>query len=253
MKKYSFKLPDDINFREIKELHDKYSIKLRYSIDENILKKAINHYGNEHKDIEIVYFKSTLINSFYSTRMGADLVYFAAKKICDFDLDLGKIICEGPTESNLDSLSGLLNKISEDAVAKANEKGYHPYSFFTKYIAIHNRILHGNTVKSKFPIYDNLVEKVIKHLDIYEKFCKSSDFTNVGKDLRIYKNLYYTIKYFAGKMNFDNFTDTDQVLWLLGKYIYPPRKNKEKQVIRNIDFSTSQQLIEEIKKELFPR
>ena len=255
--KSSMKLKD-IDFNSIKQLHKEYVEKKRYKIDENILTEQILNYGHEHHDEKIVYFKATLINSFYSTRMGADRIYSAAIKICNSDLDFEKIIQEGP-EKNLDKLSNFLDKVAKGKEYQMDEKEPHPYSFFTKYLAIHNRILHGNTFKSQFPIYDNLVERVIKHSDMYTEFCKSDDFKNnknekLGKDLRKYKNLYYTIKHFSEKMNFNfNFTDTDQVLWLLGKYIYPPRKNKEKQVIRNIDFLTSQQLIEEIKKELFPR
>ena len=46
--------------------------KERYNVEQDILKKYINKEKYLSSEFEYVYMISTLINSFYSTRMGAD-------------------------------------------------------------------------------------------------------------------------------------------------------------------------------------
>lgn len=49
--------------------------KERYNIEQDILKKYINKEKYLSSEFKYVYMISTLINSFYSTRMGADRLY----------------------------------------------------------------------------------------------------------------------------------------------------------------------------------
>ena len=196
---------------KIKEQYERYvKISERYNADGELLKKHITN--NSHTSSE-AYFKATLNSSCYSTRMGADRIYAAAQKIKDKKETIGKIIDEGP-EKHLNFLTKFLLK-------EKDTKQYLPYSFFTKYFAIHQMYV-GKGKQVNCPIYDSFVEKVIKHSDIYEEddFKKYREENDCNRNLRNYKNLYWTIQYFADKLTEGNFTDLDHILWLLGKTIF---------------------------------
>lgn len=212
-------------FKTLLKLHKKYiKYRKRYETDEDLLRKHIKEFLHEHTDLSVVYFKSTLINSFFSTRMGADLVYNTAEKICKVEIDLQKIIEDGP-ENHLEELTSSFDKKNGPQI-----KNYHPFSFFTKYLAIHSKVLSTN---SKFPIYDHLVEKVIKNSDLYSEFTKSKDYkdSQCGRNLKKYKNLYYTLKYFSKHTKCD-FSSLDKVLWLIGKAKFSKNKDPELKSIK---------------------
>lgn len=202
--------------QKINDMYKKYmKVSKRYALDEALLDRQIT--SNSHTKDE-AYFKATLINSFYSTRMGADRVYSAAQKIESKKELIQKIIDYG-IQNNLEAITKFFEKEEE-------KETYHPYSFFTKYLAIHRRILKQ---KYDLPIYDSFVEKIIKHSDLYHakefnKYLKENDCT---KNFKHYNTLYRTIEYFANKLTKGNFTDLDHILWLLGKTIYGEGKTLE--------------------------
>lgn len=200
-------------FKALKKTHKKLANRTRYSLDEEFLDKTIN---NSH-DLKNAYLKATLINAFYSTRMGADLVYQAAKHIDRNKKNIEKLI-EKNTLGNEDL--NFLNtfchqKLSRDKLNEDSED-YNPYSFFTKYLAIHDRILHKR--EAKFPIYDTLVEKTIKSSNLLE-----------GKfNLRNYHSLYNTLQGIGTP--YGGLTSIDNILWILGRFIFRSKDKKENQI-----------------------
>ena len=211
------------NLKPFLKLHQKYILnRKRYEIDESLLREHIKRLSANHKQLQVVYFKSTLINSFFSTRMGADLVFDTAQKICGIEESLQQIIQKGPSE-NLEKLTSCFEQLKN----KGGNRNYYPFSFFTKYLAIHSRILSKEDI-SKFPIYDRLVEKVIKNSDIYSQFTQSKHYkdTHCGRNLKQYQNLYHTLEYFS-KCTKCDFTSLDKILWLIGKAKFSPNKAPE--------------------------
>lgn len=232
--------------QKIKELYDGYMrVSKRYSMDEDLLDRKIT--SNSHTKDE-AYFKATLINSFYSTRMGADYVFAAANKISDENELLTQIIDKGINEDDEDTWTKLdrfftkmpKEKINEEKGNKADN--YHPYSFFTKYLAIHRRILKQ---KHDLPIYDSFVEKIIKHSDLYheKEFTEYLKEHGCAKNFKHYDTLYWTIKYFAKELTEGNFTDLDHILWLLGKTIYGGGKTLD-------DFNSNKDIEDAIKESI---
>ena len=125
-------------------------------------------------------------------------------------------------------------KLSRDKLNEDSED-YNPYSFFTKYLAIHDRIL--NKKESKFPIYDTLVEKTIKSSDLFEsKF-----------NLRNYHSLYNTLQEIGTP--YGGLTSIDNILWILGRFIFQNKDKKEKQ-ISNFNKYLSQNSIDKLTKDI---
>lgn len=200
--------------KQIKLAHQELLKKTRYSIDETLLAQYINNSHILHN----AYFKATLINAFYSTRMGADLVYQAAKHIANHEKLITHIIRKD--ELNEDDLTNINEfchqKLSRDRLDESKED-YNPYSFFTKYLAIHDRIVNKKE-ESKLPIYDTLVEKVIK----------SSDLFNGKFNLRNYSSLFHTLDSIGKK--YGGFSSIDNILWTLGRFIFQNEQKKEIQL-----------------------
>lgn len=219
--------------QRINDMYKEYmEVSKRYATDEALLDRQIT--SNSHTKDE-AYFKATLINSFYSTRMGADRVYAAAQKI-ESKKELIQKIIEYGIQDNLEEITKFLEKEEE-------KKTYHPYSFFTKYLAIHRRLL--GEKKHDLPIYDSFVEKIIKHSDLYhkEEFNKYLKANHCTKNFKHYNTLYWTIQYFAQKLTQGDFTDLDHILWLLGKTIYGGGKTLD-------DFNSNKDIEDAIKESI---
>ncbi len=221
--------------KSIKSAHKELVTKTRYSLDKSLLEQHIN---NSH-DFENAYFKATLINAFYSTRMGADLVYQAARHIANIhNQNLIKQIIQKNSidEDDLNNINIFCHKkLSRDKLNE-NREDYNPYSFFTKYLAIHDRIVNKKE-ESKLPIYDTLVEKVIK----------SSDLVAGRFNLRNYSSLFKTLniigEYYGG------FSSIDNILWTLGRFIFQNKQKKEDQILifkRRLSSGSISELVKEI-------
>jgi len=137
--------------------HRKRLKRTRYNLDEKLLVDIIKNHISDYKKskLEYVYYISTLINSFYSTRMGCDRLYEVAKYISKYK-----------NVQNIKSVIQIIDKASEEKFfvkyADKESKKFGAYSFLSKYYAIHNRILFNNGNFSDFPICDNRVEKQLK-------------------------------------------------------------------------------------------
>ena len=219
--------------KSIKSAHKELVTKTRYSLDESLLTQHIN---NSH-DIENAYFKVTLINAFYSTRMGADLVYQAARHIEHNQNSIKQIIQKNSIdEDDLNNINIFCHKkLSRDKLNE-NKEDYNPYSFFTKYLAIHDRIVNKKE-ESKLPIYDTLVEKVIK----------SSDLIDGKFNLRNYSSLFKTLNT-IGK-DYGGFSSIDNILWTLGRFIFQNKQKKEDQILtfkRRLSSVSIPELVKEI-------
>lgn len=201
--------------KHIKLAHQGVLKGTRYFIDETLLAQHINNSHILHN----AYFKATLINAFYSTRMGADLVYQAAKHIANNEKLITQIIEKDHIDKeDLKDINEFCHqKLSRDRLDERKED-YNPYSFFTKYLAIHDRIVHKKK-ESKLPIYDTLVEKVIT----------SSDLFNGKFNLRNYSSLFTTLDS-IGK-DYGGFSSIDNILWTLGRFIFQNKQKKASQIL----------------------
>lgn len=121
----------------------------RYKLDSKILNEKIdaNKLSLENTDekLEYIYYISTLINSFYSTRMGATRVYQVAKEINK----------KGPIK--IDDIEKIIEIINGTSISYENsdkEKHYRPYSFLSKFFSLH--------CDRNLPLYDSRIENTIK-------------------------------------------------------------------------------------------
>lgn len=187
--------------------------KERYYTEQDILKKYMNKEKYLSSEIEYVYMISTLINSFYSTRMGADRLYAVAE-----------YISKNININNLDKVISVVNG------AKGNlcygDKNFGAYSFLTKYYSVHDRYL-NNTNSSNYPIFDSAVEKCLKNIIENKKqySTKFQDYLNKfhKKDLRDYKKFNEVIENFLAEINSNvsekslTKIELDKYFWTVGR------------------------------------
>ena len=224
MKRESLKL-NTKTFNSILEMRERLAQKSnlnRYDYDERLLKEYIKPPLLENHNLESAYFKATLINSFYSTRMGAETLFKVVKKIEIYKDKINDILfSRHVVQEQLNSL----NPFTEIKVERG-EDSYGPYSFLTKYLAIHDRLLcyHHSQHKqeySRLPIYDQLVSRCIVNLE------NKKQLEATHNNLRNYQNLYRIISQIAQMMNYgDNLTSVDNVFWAIGKYLWGNNKAK---------------------------
>lgn len=225
----------------------------RYIADGKLFQEYLKH--DNFSDKNYVYFISTLINSFYSTRMGADRLYATAIKFSRNGQFIDQILkCERPLNNTL------LNKIKKTLCnklhlrkteTKLRGKGneFKSYSFATKFLAIHSKYsLIGGEYISLFPIYDGQVDIVIKKyklnkIEILKKFIEKFNFSNSKewltfnqycKDNKIktihlddYTQFYKLMNLLSSSTEL-NLSQIDRLFWKLGDEI-KKRKKEEKQ------------------------
>jgi len=161
-----------------------------YRDQEKAIEKLFVDTFPKNTDILEVLIKSSTLNDFYSTNIFK--IYFVAKHIIEI--------------KNIDKRlkNGDLNLVHDiQDVRKLNRKFY---SFATKYCSHHN----PNT----FPIYDRLVDKVLKYYRRTDRFYK---FRN--SELRDYPQFKQILEKFREFYNLDtyNLKELDRYMWLLGK------------------------------------
>ena len=236
----------------------------RYDADDIILRKYIKNDITEidFNDRDYVYHISTLINSFYSTRMGADRLYATAMKIANNGMFINKIMCKEKVLSN-GELDLIQDRLCEKIKLRATERGeadreFRSYSFVTKFLSIHSLYTSKNNISS-FPIYDGQVVTVIKtyklnELQGLEKFIKlyyksgiipnhiknkydnlNAYFNNTikGKDRKI-RNLilenygiFYKLMEILSLTTQLDFKKLDQFFWKLGDKIQKEIKQQQ--------------------------
>lgn len=207
--------------------HRKNLKRTRYILDEKLLADIIKNHLSDYKEskLEYVYFISTLINSFYSTRMGGDRLYEVAKYISKYK-----------NVQNIKSVIKIINKASQEKflIKYANidkeSKKFKAYSFLSKYYAIHNRIIYHNGEFSEFPICDNRVEKQLKRIIHSVKNDNKKYYSDVFvekmkhfkiQDIKSYDKLYNMLCIIAEEINHTkrknqvpaNLTTVDKYFW----------------------------------------
>ena len=139
----------------------------RYAADEKLLEKHLKY--DNFRDKNYIYLISTLINSFYSTRMGADRLYATAIEFSDHGKFIEQILNQDRPLNNtqLDriqkTLCQKLKLRKTEEKLRGEGKEFTSYSFATKFLAIHSKYSSiGKKYVSLFPIYDGQVKTVIK-------------------------------------------------------------------------------------------
>lgn len=138
----------------------------RHVADDKILQKFIKNDDtvNKFRNKNYMYHISTLLNSFCSTRMGADRLFATAIKFSDHGKFIEAILNKQKPMNDTE-----LNRIKETLcqklkLRKTEEKEesreFRSYSFATKFLAFHSEYLSECKV-SLFPIYDGQVKSVI--------------------------------------------------------------------------------------------
>ena len=155
----------------------------RYIADGKLFQEYLKH--DNFCDKNYVYFISTLINSFYSTRMGADRLYATAMMLVENGKDIEKILKqEQPlSDEQLDMIQNISNKKLSLRKTEGEGNQFKSYSFTTKFLAIHSKYRKGGGYISLFPIYDGQVQLVIKKyklnkIEILKKFIEKFNFSN---------------------------------------------------------------------------
>ena len=137
-----------------KEMLEKY-----VDVEKIMLEKYVDVEKIKLGNLEYIYFISTLINSCYSTRMGADrlfatAIWLSGNKNC---IKIKDILTKEALDNNdLDFINGICNQKIEGVLGGVK---FHSHSFITKFLKIHDK--YGKTRKI-FPIYDGNVVAVIK-------------------------------------------------------------------------------------------
>lgn len=173
-----------------------------YVNQEHALDKLFIDLCPKNTCIEDILLKCSVLNDFYSTNIFD--IHTMAKHILSLDID------ERLANGDLT----LVNDIANINVGKDNKHHFF-YSFATKYCSHHQ--------PKMFAIYDNYVDKVLKHFRKVKKLCQ---FKN--DDLKDYKFYVNMIREFQEVFNLKgyNLKQMDQYLWQLGKDYYGPYQNK---------------------------
>ena len=222
----------------------------RYDADDIMLKNYVDVEKIKPHNLEYIYFISTLINSCYSTRMGADRLLATAKLLEEEAPEINNILNkEALDNKDLKFIDGICNQKIEGVLGGVK---FRSYSFITKFLKIHDK--YGKTRKI-FPIYDGNVIAVIKEYKLNEIEKLETIITNSRVDNKQKKNannileelreifsanankkvidfknyvLFYKIMSILTIVLGTNFHDLDQAFWKLGKDILDEQRKEKK-------------------------
>ena len=184
--------------KSIRKYLEKWQTLEKYTLTEGALGLLFRKLCPDNTDIESVLLKVSALNDFYSTNIYD--TYSVSKHILALNVD-----------SRLsDKDLGLVNEIAE-----VNLKGkvWNFYSFASKYCSHHR--------PDDFPIYDSLVEKMLKH---YRKTDKFEIFRNAElKNYRRFIEIIESLRRFYGVDDF-SLRELDIFLWLAGKDSFPAKR-----------------------------
>jgi len=171
----------------------------RFSLADSVIRVAIERL-KDNNCIQNVLPKVILINSFYNTQI------FDTEKIANHILnsDIDGRLVSGDL-SLIDNI-----RYGHDIRVRKTGKERDFYSFATKYVALHE--------PTKFPLYDNLLMRLLTELNRQLKFC--SQFKQ--DDLRNYKKYVSVIDAILDLTCSESFKYKrfDQGLWVYAKYLY---------------------------------
>lgn len=169
-----------------------------YVNQEHALNKLFFRLCKRKDNLEDVLIKCSTLNDFYSTNIFN--IHAVAKHILELIID--NQLDEGdPT---------VVEDIAHVRVGEIKEERFF-YSFATRYCSHHQSM--------KFAIYDNYVDKVLRHLNKRDKFISLA-----ANDLKCYPLYLQAIKAFQKKYGLEqyNLKQMDQYLWQLGKHFFNP-------------------------------
>ena len=183
-----------------------YIKQTRYSTDEKILEEYVQKHikSNPKPSFDDIYTFVTLINSFYSTRMGADDCWSLSKILHDNHAEIWNAITE--KRQDIDLVQKII-KQQQDSKRVA-------FSFTTKYFSILSRFV---VDKDIYPIYDSVVANV---LDYY--FCKKNENNkkhSVSGCNSTNKKDYITYVKIIDDLNIKPYKHLDNYLWTVGRLL----------------------------------
>ena len=182
------------------------SVKLapRYNVDEGVLGNFVPEQIHEKSTFEKIYIITTLINSFYSTRMGADDCWNRAELLTKEHARIWPAI----HKANVKTVQYIINQ---------QKKSKRPvgFSFTTKYFSILSRHIAGQDI---YPIYDSKVAKLLDYY-FYVKNGRRGSKHSVSKfnntNVKDYES-YYTMMAELVESCGVSYKDLDNYLWRLG-------------------------------------
>lgn len=137
----------------IRDFNAQHSAGVRYEMDDAIIRDVVPALcGTEKASHRDIYHAVTLINSFYSTRMGADFCYNISRILAD---NHSNIVVPGIRNGD----TGAVQKIID--IQRAGGADRVAYSFTSKYFSILSR--YGFDRTDRFPIYDSVVAIVLDY------------------------------------------------------------------------------------------
>lgn len=173
----------------------------RYCLADCTISKIIEQ-ASENDKIEDVLAKVVLINSLYGTAI------FDVIKIAKHIQLKGEGIDNKIKKGDL-SVIDVIRKYH--GIKTQNDKERNLYSFATKYVSSH--------APEKYPIYDNLVERLLRELNHTHKFY--NPFTKEAlKDYKTLKLVIDSLIKYLGSGEDYKYKKIDQALWLYAKYLY---------------------------------
>ena len=129
----------------------------RYSFDNKVLKKLFA--GGLKQEPEDFYIQVVMLNSSYSTRMGADECYKMADYLHDDTIKLQQAINSGEIDKAVAFINDMKCGVAKNKKSDSLSKFY--YSFITKLFSNVQRYS-SNSEKDDFPIFDNIVCRMLK-------------------------------------------------------------------------------------------
>ncbi len=193
----------------------------RYSTDETILQKCVPEYIHKNSSFEDIYTVVTLINSFYSTRMGADDCYALSKILHENHAKILKAIHQ--IQPNIELVQNIINT-QQELKQQDKEIKRVAFSFTTKYFSILSRFYDykdsniREADKDLYPIYDSVVVKVLDYY-FYIKTNKKSHVSSCksNKDKKGYEGYVEIINRL--KPTLCTYKHLDNYLWKIGSLI----------------------------------
>ena len=172
-----------------------------YRLQEDALNRLFFVLCPKNTDISDILLKVSTLNDFYSTHIFS--VYEVARHILSLAID-----------ARLKAGDITLVRDVQHIVIDGAEKNF--YSFATKYCSHHNPY--------EFPIYDNYVDRVLRHFRKNGGFCNFQD-----EDLKDYVHFKGVLKDFRAFYGLERYSlkQIDQYLWLLGKEFFPKKYGKK--------------------------
>lgn len=175
----------------------------RYRLADQVIGPIIKRLPGNKNEIDVLT-KVVVINSLYATSI-YDVVSIA-KHIVSLDLDEKLIVGDLSVVKNIRRGHEIRTK------AKGTEIDF--YSFATKYANFHK--------PNFYPIFDNLVKKLVAHLNEEMKFHRRFAQTQL-LDYTVYKDVIDSLMQTVGRSNV-GYKEFDQGLWVYAKYRFDQDK-----------------------------